>query len=106
MAASSVFRLTSRPVLAAATLAPTAYFAYHRSFTPSASADAPAAPNKVFASSFPSFVSLKLRSTEQLNHDTKRLRFELPSENDVSGISVICELVVLAMECFWSRSFC
>lgn len=91
MAARSAFRLNSRPIFAAAGLTSLAYLGYNRSFTASAAADATAAPNKVFKASFPSFVSLKLQSAEQINHDTKKLRFELPSENDVCGISVICK---------------
>ena len=38
-----------------------------------------------------SFQTLKLQSAEQVNHNTKRLRFELPDPNAVSGLRPICE---------------
>ncbi|KAK2589398.1 NADH-cytochrome b5 reductase, partial [Conoideocrella luteorostrata] len=34
------------------------------------------------------FVSLKLADIENVNHNTKRLRFELPESNNVSGLSI------------------
>ena len=38
----------------------------------------------------PAFISLPLESSEQVNHDTKRLRFSLPNPDDVSGLSLTC----------------
>ncbi|KAJ4406692.1 hypothetical protein N0V91_004382 [Didymella pomorum] len=35
----------------------------------------------------PAFVSLPLESSEQVNHNTKLLRFKLPNEGDLSGLS-------------------
>lgn len=34
------------------------------------------------------FISLRLAEIENVNHNTKRLRFELPEPNQVSGLSV------------------
>lgn len=48
------------------------------------------APAKVFGRG-PAFVSLSLESSEQVNHNTKLLRFKLPNESDVSGLSLTCE---------------
>jgi cytochrome-b5 reductase len=39
----------------------------------------------------PAFLSLPLESAEQVNHNTKRLRFKLPSPDAVSGLPVSCE---------------
>ncbi|KAL3418419.1 oxidoreductase NAD-binding domain-containing protein [Phlyctema vagabunda] len=36
----------------------------------------------------PSFVSLRLNSIELLNHDTKKFRFDLPTTNSVSGLTL------------------
>jgi cytochrome-b5 reductase len=47
-------------------------------------------PRKVFGKG-PAFVSLPLESSETINHNTKRLRFKLPNENDISGLSVTCQ---------------
>lgn len=46
-------------------------------------------PRKVFGRG-PAFVSLPLQSEEQVNHDTKRLRFSLPNSTDISGLSLTC----------------
>ncbi|GJC99510.1 NADH-cytochrome b5 reductase [Colletotrichum higginsianum] len=43
------------------------------------------APPKVFGAG-PAFVSLPLESSEQMNHNTKRLRFKLPQREAVSGL--------------------
>ena len=47
------------------------------------------APQKVFGRG-PALVSLPLESEEQVNHDTKRLRFALPNSTDISGLSLTC----------------
>lgn len=39
----------------------------------------------------PAFLSLQLESTEDINHNTRRLRFKLPEPNAVSGLSLTCE---------------
>lgn len=48
------------------------------------------APPKVFGAG-PAFVSLPLESSEDVNHNTKRLRFKLPQRDSVSGLSLTCE---------------
>jgi cytochrome-b5 reductase len=48
------------------------------------------APTKVFKGG-PAFVSLPLESSEQVNHNTKRLRFKLPQRDDVSGLPLTCK---------------
>ena len=47
--------------------------------------------NKVFKGGDQGFVSLILDNVEEINHNTKRFRFKLPNENDVSGLQVACE---------------
>lgn len=47
-------------------------------------------PRPVFGRG-PAFVSLPLESSEQVNHDTKRLRFSLPNSTDVSGLTLTCK---------------
>lgn len=39
----------------------------------------------------PAFLSLPLESAEMVNHNTKRLRFKLPSAESVSGLPLTCE---------------
>lgn len=53
------------------------------------SAQSPKDPKKIFTSGF-SFQNLKLESTEVVNHNTKRLRFELPDKDAVSGLRASC----------------
>ena len=47
--------------------------------------------NKAFKGGDQGFVSLLLDKVEDINHNTKRFRFKLPDENDVSGLQVACE---------------
>lgn len=50
-----------------------------------------AEPQKVFGRG-PAFKSLRLHSSESVNDNTKRLRFELPGgESSISGLSLTCE---------------
>jgi cytochrome-b5 reductase len=42
----------------------------------------------------PAFLSLQLQSSEVVNHNTKRLRFALPTEEHVSGLNLTCKLAV------------
>ena len=49
----------------------------------------PSNPNKTFMSGF-SFQNLKLESSEDVNHNTKRLRFQLPEKDAVSGLHPSC----------------
>jgi cytochrome-b5 reductase len=57
----------------------TAYAAY---------ADAPPGPKKIFPAS--GFVDFRLESSEMVNHNVKRLRFELPDKDAVTGMQPIC----------------
>lgn len=57
------------------------------------------APPKAFGGF--GFQTLKLRRSEQVNHDTKRLRFDLPDSNAVSGLQPICESK--ALESSWIK---
>jgi cytochrome-b5 reductase len=45
-------------------------------------------PKKAFTGGDQGFVSLKLSDVELVNHNTKRLRFELPEPDQVSGLHV------------------
>lgn len=49
-------------------------------------------PKKVFGRAGPSFTRLTLESSEEVNHNTKRLRFALPSEDAVTGLPLTCKL--------------
>ncbi|KAF1965605.1 oxidoreductase NAD-binding domain-containing protein [Bimuria novae-zelandiae CBS 107.79] len=53
------------------------------------------APRAVFGRG-PAFVSLPLQCSEQVNHDTKRLRFALPHEADVSGLSLTSAVLTMS----------
>lgn len=48
------------------------------------------APTKVFGRG-PAMISLPLESSEQVNHNTKLLRFKLPNDNDISGLPLTCK---------------
>ncbi|KAK4996657.1 NADH-cytochrome b5 reductase [Elasticomyces elasticus] len=50
-------------------------------------------PSKCFTGGDQGFVSLKLESVEQINHNTKKLRFHLPTEDSVSGLSIASALI-------------
>ncbi|KAI1806355.1 NADH-cytochrome b5 reductase [Daldinia bambusicola] len=64
------------------------YYTYMRSV---AYADS-GAPKKAFGSG-PAFLSLELESTEAVNHNTKRLRFKLPTPDTVSGLTLTSALL-------------
>ncbi|THV44779.1 hypothetical protein BGAL_0581g00070 [Botrytis galanthina] len=51
-------------------------------------------PPKTFGRG-PAFTSLQLHSVEKLNHDSSRFRFSLPTEDSVSGLSLISSLLTL-----------
>ncbi|KAF3812152.1 NADH-cytochrome b5 reductase 2 [Colletotrichum gloeosporioides] len=53
------------------------------------------APPKVFGAG-PAFVSLPLESSEQVNHNTKRLRFKLPQRDAVSGLSLTSAVLTMS----------
>lgn len=47
---------------------------------------------KCFKGGDQGFVSLVLMSSEELNHNTKKLRFHLPEEDAVSGLNIACKI--------------
>ena len=61
----------------------------------SAGADAKGGSGKGVFSSF-GFHSLKLHSTELVNHNTKRLRFELPHPSRPSGLALTSALLTIS----------
>ncbi|KAI0879790.1 ferredoxin reductase-like protein [Annulohypoxylon maeteangense] len=67
------------------------YYTYMRSVVHADSG----APKHVFGSG-PAFLSLKLESTETVNHNTKRLRFKLPEPDSVSGLSLTSALLTFS----------
>ncbi|KAL4877998.1 hypothetical protein BJY04DRAFT_196871 [Aspergillus karnatakaensis] len=67
-----------------------------RYFGNNAFAESPSEPKKVFGKG-PAFKSLKLHSAEQVNHNTKRLRFELPGgEDSISGLGLTSALLTFS----------
>lgn len=63
-----------------------------------AEAEAPASSDiketrKIFGRAGPVFTSLALQSSEDVNHNTKRLLFKLPDEAAVSGLPLTCKLL-------------
>lgn len=50
-------------------------------------------PKKAFTGGDQGFLSLKLSDVEIVNHNTKRLRFELPEADQVSGMKVASALL-------------
>ena len=56
-----------------------------------ATAEAPAERPKVFTGGDQGWVNLKLSDIEILSHNTKRLRFEFPDKEAVSGLHIACE---------------
>ena len=94
---------SSTPLLATVTIGGGLYAASLRNTSQSQSSSALAAtdrivqdpgqspkdPKKTFTSGF-SFQDLKLESSKVVNHNTKRLRFELPEKDAVSGLRASC----------------
>ncbi|ROV94805.1 hypothetical protein VMCG_08901 [Cytospora schulzeri] len=54
-------------------------------------------PKKVFGRAGPSFTRLTLESSEEVNHNTKRLRFALPSEDAITGLPLTSALLTFAI---------
>ncbi|KAL9089253.1 MAG: hypothetical protein Q9165_005821 [Trypethelium subeluteriae] len=48
-------------------------------------------PNAAFKGGDQGFISLKLDNVENINHNTKKFRFSLPEEDDVSGLKIAYE---------------
>jgi cytochrome-b5 reductase len=49
--------------------------------------------NKAFTGGEQGWIDLKLESVENINHNTKKFRFALPKEDDVSGLEVASALL-------------
>ncbi|KAG5953000.1 NADH-cytochrome b5 reductase [Claviceps sorghi] len=72
-----------------AVLAGAGYYFFGGSPSPAAAQAKEAMPAKpAFTGGDQGFVSLKLAEVENVNHNTKRLRFELPEPDQVSGLAV------------------
>lgn len=52
-----------------------------------------ASGKKAFTGGDQGFISLKLESVENVNHNTKKFRFALPEEDQVSGLAVASALL-------------
>ncbi|KAH7348572.1 NADH-cytochrome b5 reductase-like protein [Rhexocercosporidium sp. MPI-PUGE-AT-0058] len=94
MAARAIFR-TQRPVAVAAGLlgaTGVGLWVAKSYFTNNAFAESPEPPT-VFSSWFGQ--SLKLGSSEVVNHNTKRLRFEFPNEDARSGLVLTSAVLVM-----------
>jgi cytochrome-b5 reductase len=48
-------------------------------------------PKKTFTGGDQGFIDLKLEDVQNINHNVKRFRFELPDKDAVSGLTVACE---------------
>ena len=51
---------------------------------------------KAFIGGDQGFLDLKLSNIENVNHNTKRFRFDLPEKEQVSGLDVACKCSQLA----------
>ncbi|KAL6358532.1 hypothetical protein LRP88_08719 [Fusarium phalaenopsidis] len=82
----------------AAVLGGAAYWYFSGASSPAAAAAdvkqaVGAEPKKAFTGGDQGFLSLKLAEVEIVNHNTKRLRFELPEPDQVSGLPVASALL-------------
>ncbi|OQE07315.1 hypothetical protein PENVUL_c014G08976 [Penicillium vulpinum] len=84
--------ITAKSVAAVTLLGVGAYYAGSR-LTPTANAKSNEPP-KVF-SGF-GFTTLRLQSTKDVNHNTKRLVFEFPDQNAISGLSLTSALLTIS----------
>ena len=57
-----------------------------------------AEPKMAFKGGDQGFIDLKLESVESVSANTKRLRFKLPEEDQVSGLKIACELLRSSIE--------
>ncbi|KAG9257710.1 oxidoreductase NAD-binding domain-containing protein [Emericellopsis atlantica] len=94
---SSTLFTRIRPRTAVATLATggIALCIFTRLMITDAHAASHPTPPKVFGGG-PSFIALPLESAEQVNHDTKRLRFKLPTPDSVSGLPLTSSLLTVS----------
>ncbi|KAI0864639.1 oxidoreductase NAD-binding domain-containing protein [Xylaria cubensis] len=91
MAANTIATGRLPTLLGSVALAGIGIGVYSRYLTSVAHADS-GAPPKAFGSG-PAFLSLQLQSTEVVNHNTKRLRFALPTKEHVSGLALTSALL-------------
>lgn len=84
-------KMSSSALFAAAAVVIGAYVAYTRTLS---SAQAETAGGKPTFASF-GFRTLKLASTESLNHNVKHLRFDLPDPQATSGLAVTSALLAI-----------
>ncbi|KAI0553978.1 oxidoreductase NAD-binding domain-containing protein [Xylaria curta] len=91
MAANTILTGRLPTLLGSVALAGIGIGVYSRYLTSVAHADS-GAPPKAFGSG-PAFLSLQLQSTEVVNHNTKRLRFALPTNEHVSGLALTSALL-------------
>ncbi|KAJ8114034.1 hypothetical protein ONZ43_g5004 [Nemania bipapillata] len=95
MAASTILTGKLPSVLGSVALAGLGMGIYSRYVMNVAHADS-GAPLKAFGSG-PAFLSLQLQSSEVVNHNTKKLRFALPTDGHVSGLALTYETGILEL---------
>ena len=89
MASRSIFPGRLPTVLGTVALAGVGVGVYSRYMMGVAHADS-GLPPKAFGGG-PAFLSLQLQSSESVNHNTKKLRFALPTDEHVSGLPLTCK---------------
>ncbi|KAI1119955.1 oxidoreductase NAD-binding domain-containing protein [Nemania abortiva] len=94
MAASTIWTGKLPSVLGSVALAGVGIGVYSRYMINVAHADN-GAPPKAFGGG-PAFLSLRLQSSEVVNHNTKKLRFALPTDEHVSGLTLTSALLTFA----------
>ncbi|KAI3324133.1 oxidoreductase NAD-binding domain-containing protein [Xylariaceae sp. AK1471] len=94
MTSKSIFLSQFPTVIGSVALAGVGIGVYSRYIMNTAHADS-GAPPKAFGSG-PAFLLLQLRSSEVVNHDTKRLRFALPTDEHVSGLNLTSALLTFS----------
>ena len=97
MNASKILR-SSAPIIATAAVAGAAAYTIQRR-TNAFAVQQCEPENKPIPKTFTSglsFQNLKLRSSEDVNHNTKRLRFDLPSPDAISGLSPVSAVLIKA----------
>jgi hypothetical protein len=96
MASSLLPRLRPATVLTTVLAGGIATGIYSKFIMRQVHADSGPKPKKVLGGG-PAFLSLPLESSEMVSGDTKRLRFKLPTEDDVSGLPLTCKSSSLAI---------
>ncbi|KAI1369943.1 oxidoreductase NAD-binding domain-containing protein [Xylaria arbuscula] len=94
MASKTVFSSRLPTVLGTVALAGVGVGVYSRYMMSVAHADS-GLPPKAFGGG-PAFLSLQLQSSETVNHNTKKLRFALPTEEHVSGLPLTSALLTFS----------